>query len=230
VTGSEPAAPDLRSSLLRHLAVAAGVIVLVAGAFWAIGAVGDDEPSLVVADAPDGAEDAAEEPAGDPAPEEDEAEDDAAVSDESQGEDAADDASESEDAAEEPVEDDADEADEADEEPDVAEEEPEPEPEPEPEADRIDPASVTVQVLDGYRADGGTAARTVAASLRDGGYRVVAENPALAYEVTTVLFTAGNEAAARQVAADLGAPEVREKPANLSDQVAVHVVVGADRA
>jgi hypothetical protein len=88
---------------------------------------------------------------------------------------------------------------------------------------------VSIQVLDGYRADGGAAARAVAATLRDTGYRVVAENPALAYDVTTVLYTAGNEPAARQVAADLGAGVVREKPANLSDQVAVHVVVGADR-
>jgi hypothetical protein len=230
VNGSEPAAPDLRSSLLRHLGIAAGVIVLVAGAFWAVGLVGDDEPSLVVADAPDDTEDAAEEPAGDPPPEEDEP-DEPEPADEEPAEEAADEPAEPEPADEEPA-DEADEVDEVEEEPvdEAASDDEEPEPEPEPAADRIDPASVTVQVLDGYRADGGAAARTVAATLRDGGYRVVAENPALAYEVTTVLFTAGQEAAARQVAADLGAPEVREKPANLSDQVAVHVVVGSDRA
>ena len=95
---------------------------------------------------------------------------------------------------------------------------------------RIDPADVSVQVLDGYQQDGGAAVDEVAARLGELGYRVVATNPALRYEVTTVLWTDGFEAEGRQVAEDLGAAEVRQQPGNLSTQVAVHVVVGADRA
>ncbi|MGM0617587.1 MAG: LytR C-terminal domain-containing protein, partial [Actinomycetota bacterium] len=105
----------------------------------------------------------------------------------------------------------------------------EPEPEPEPEPDRIDPSTVTVQVLDGYQADGGAAAATVAAELADVGYRIIAQNPALRYEVTTVLWTSGSQAAGQQVAEDIGAGEVRQQPGNLSESVMVHVVVGADR-
>lgn len=91
-------------------------------------------------------------------------------------------------------------------------------------------SGITVQVLDGYQQDGGAAASRVTQELRDLGYNVVAENPAIAYEVTTVLWNAGTEAEARQLAQDIGAPEVREQPGNLSANVAVHVVVGADRA
>lgn len=93
---------------------------------------------------------------------------------------------------------------------------------------RIAPEEVTVQVLDGYRDDGGSAAAAVASQLREEGYPVVAENPAISYEVTTVLWTSGFEAEARQVAAEIDAAEVREQPGNLSTQVHVHVVVGAD--
>jgi hypothetical protein len=109
-------------------------------------------------------------------------------------------------------------------------EEPAPEVEPEePDAPAMPPGDISIQVLDGYKTDGGTAARGVAASLRDQGYRVVAENQALSYERTAVLWTEGNEAAARQVAAEIGAAEVRPQPGNLSSAVDVHVVVGADR-
>lgn len=117
---------------------------------------------------------------------------------------------------------------------------PQPDPEPSPEPDErappedrdpraFPPSSVSVQVLDGARADGGAAARAVAEELRGQGYNVVAVNRAIQYEVTTVLWTPGFEAQARQVAADLGVTEVRQQPGNLSDQVQVHVVVGADR-
>ncbi|MEX2562610.1 MAG: LytR C-terminal domain-containing protein [Nitriliruptoraceae bacterium] len=109
----------------------------------------------------------------------------------------------------------------------IVPEETEPE---EPEDTRISPESITVQVLDGYQQDGGDAAGAVTAELRELGYQVVAENPAIAYEITTVLWTEGNEDAARQLAEDIGATEVREQPGNLSAQVTVHVVVGADRA
>jgi hypothetical protein len=93
----------------------------------------------------------------------------------------------------------------------------------------FDPATISVQVLDGYQLDGGDAANAIAEQLRTAGYDIIAENPAIAYEVTTVLWTAGFEAQARQVAEEIGAAEVREQPGNLSTQVAVHVVVGADR-
>lgn len=94
---------------------------------------------------------------------------------------------------------------------------------------RIDPASIDLQVLDGYQSDGGAAAASVADQLRRAGYRVVAENPALRYDVTAVLWSQGGEAQARQVAAEIGAAEVRPQPGNLSESVAVHVVVGSDR-
>ncbi|MCC5947864.1 MAG: LytR C-terminal domain-containing protein [Nitriliruptoraceae bacterium] len=98
-----------------------------------------------------------------------------------------------------------------------------------PSEDTLDPADVSVQVLDGFQQDGGTAADAVAATLGDAGYRIVARNPAIRYDVTTVLWTAGNEEAGEQVGRAIGAAEVREQPGNLSTSVAVHVVVGADR-
>ncbi|MBS3940591.1 MAG: LytR C-terminal domain-containing protein, partial [Actinobacteria bacterium] len=108
-----------------------------------------------------------------------------------------------------------------------------PEPEPEEPAEEpaatIPPGDISIQVLDGYKADGGAAMRGVAEQLRGQGYRVVAENQAVDYRVTTVLWTQGNEAAARQVAAAIGAGDVRPQPGNLSESVSVHVVVGADR-
>ncbi len=94
---------------------------------------------------------------------------------------------------------------------------------------RIPAEDIDIQVLDGYREDGGTAATAVAAELRELGYVIAAENPAIAYEETTVLWSEGYEAEARQVAEDLGGTPVREQPGNLSAQVKVHVVVGADR-
>lgn len=97
----------------------------------------------------------------------------------------------------------------------------------EPEA--LDPAGISVQVLDGYREDGGAAADEIAGLLEAAGYEVVARNPAIAYELTTVLWTEGHEAAGRQVAEQIGAAESRVQPGNLSEEVDVHVVVGADR-
>ncbi len=90
----------------------------------------------------------------------------------------------------------------------------------------VPPEGISVQVLDG---GGDAAADAVAAELSEAGYRIIAQNPALPYEVTTVLWTAGFEAEGRQVAAEIGAAEVREQPGNLSENVMVHVVVGADR-
>lgn len=99
-----------------------------------------------------------------------------------------------------------------------------------PEPEGVAPGDISVQVLDGVGTDGGAAAERVAGELDEAGYRIIARNPALAYEETTVLWTRGNEDRARQVAAELGVSAVRAQPGNLSEQVDVHVVVGADRA
>jgi hypothetical protein len=220
--------PNLRVSVLRNVGGAVGLVVLVAALFGAIGMIGRaDTPTPLAADGPAGDEateapdeaEATEEPAPE-ATEEPEAEpDETDVAEDTDVDEA----------------DEADEAEEADPEP-AATEDPEPEPEPSPEptedepaAAAIPPGDISIQVLDGYKTDGGTAARGIAASLRDDGYRVIAENQALSYDRTAVLWTAGNEAAARQVAAAIGASEVREQPGNLSSAVDVHVVVGADR-
>lgn len=92
----------------------------------------------------------------------------------------------------------------------------------------MDPGTITIQVLD---ADPGADApsKKVADDLAAAGYDIIASNRASReYTATTVFYTAGNEDAARQVAAAIGASEVDEKPANLSDSVKVHVVVGTD--
>jgi len=99
----------------------------------------------------------------------------------------------------------------------------------EPEPDRIDPATVSVQVLDGYKIDGGTAASGVASKLRELGYDVAATNTGKDYEVSAVFWGAGGEEAARQLAADLGITDVRPNPGTLRDDLMVHVMVGADQ-
>ena len=93
----------------------------------------------------------------------------------------------------------------------------------------IDPASISVQVLDAA-GDGGEKATDVAAKLRAAGYRVVAETDAVrVYEESTAFFTRGHQPAARQIAEFLPAFDVvDEKPANLTDSVNVHIVVGED--
>lgn len=93
------------------------------------------------------------------------------------------------------------------------------------------PEDISVQVLDGYREDGGAAAAGVVEELEAAGFRVVAENPAIPYEETAVFWASDAfEEEARMVAEALGVTDVREQPGNLSANVAVHVVVGADRA
>jgi hypothetical protein len=196
-------------------------VVVVAGIFGVLGMIGRedvDDPDLAIDDEP------SQEESGD------EADDDAEGPDPAEDPDPADDGAADEPDTEDPDVDAAPDADEPDEpdEPDesLAEEEPEPAPDP-PAA--IDPAEVSVQVLDGYRQDGGAAATAVFEQLQDAGYNIIARNPAIAYDVTTVLWTAGHEEEGRQVAQAIGAAEVREQPGNLSTQVNVHVVVGADR-
>lgn len=86
-----------------------------------------------------------------------------------------------------------------------------------------------MQVLDAVIDDGGQTARDVASRLSDDGYRVVATNKAVRrYDVTTVFYTAGNQAKARQIAAVYGFSRVEAQPGNLSESVDVHLVVGAD--
>lgn len=98
------------------------------------------------------------------------------------------------------------------------------------EAPQIDPASVTIQVLDGV-GDSEQQNDAVLGCLRDAGYSsLITNDAAVAYEVTEVFYTPGedNEGAARQVAAAIGRSQVEEKPDNLSDSVPVHIVVGRD--
>jgi hypothetical protein len=227
--------PTLRTSVLRNLGGAVGLVVLMAAVFGALGMIGrEDTPTPIAAesreDAPDdagaGDEGEADEPAEDADGTTTETEDAAADAATDEGE-AAD---ESDPEPTEEPEDAAAEAEEDEAEDEAAEDEGADDEADEPASPAIPPGDISIQVLDGYKTDGGTAARGVASTLRDRGYRVVAENQALNYDRTTVLWTEGNEVAARQVAAEIGAAEVREQPGNLSSSVSVHVVVGADRA
>jgi hypothetical protein len=101
--------------------------------------------------------------------------------------------------------------------------------EPNEPTDPLDPAAISIQVLDGVLTDGGESMRQVAQALRDQGYNVIAENRARQpYEQTTVFYTAGYQAQAEQVAAAIGASAVEQQPGNLSQQVQVHIVVADD--
>jgi hypothetical protein len=228
--------PSLRTSVLRNLGGAVGLVVLMAAVFGALGMIGrEDTPTPIAAEAPDDAADVADagdegeadEPAEDPDGSAAETEDAASDEDEAAEESDPEPADEPADAAADAA--DGDEAEGEAEDAAADDEGTEDEPD-EPAAPAIPPGDISIQVLDGYKTDGGTAARGVASTLRDRGYRVVAENQALSYDRTAVLWTEGHEAAARQVAAEIGAAEVREQPGNLSSSVSVHVVVGADRA
>lgn len=88
---------------------------------------------------------------------------------------------------------------------------------------------VTVQVLNGTLVAGAGAA--VAERLSGLGFDVVAVGDALkGYESTTVFWTSpGGRRSARSLGGRMGW-EVARRPANLSDAVDVHVVVGADEA
>lgn len=220
---------SFRASVLKQGGGAVAVVAASALVFWGIGALGGGPTVPSVSDgdvaAPDDAgPDDEVEPAPD-GPDADEADDPPA---DEADEDATDDPGDApNDEPGDAADDDADDA--ADAEGSGDDDAPQDEPSDDPDADAVDPASVSIQVLDGLKSDGGAAADAVAAELADGGYRVIARNQALDYEVTTVLFNAGNEAAARRIARDLGGADVREQPGNLSTQVDVHVVVGADR-
>lgn len=95
--------------------------------------------------------------------------------------------------------------------------------------DSLDPAAISIQVLDGVLTDDGAAMRELAQALRDQGYNVVAENRARQpYERTTVFYSGDFRVQAEQVAAAIGADVVEQQPGNLSETVQVHIVVADD--
>ena len=87
---------------------------------------------------------------------------------------------------------------------------------------------VTVQVLNGVWVTG--LAHRVASQVRDAGYDVVAANTALgSYTVSRVYYTAGHQADAEAFRDRFPAfTRVEPAPSNLSDRVALHVVIGRD--
>jgi LytR cell envelope-related transcriptional attenuator len=87
---------------------------------------------------------------------------------------------------------------------------------------------VTVQVLNGVWVDG--LAHRVAAQVRTAGYQVVAANTALGnYSASRVYYTAGHRADAEAFRGRFPAfSRVEPAPPNLSDRVALHVVIGKD--
>lgn len=95
----------------------------------------------------------------------------------------------------------------------------------------IDPATVSVQVLDAVRSNGSDAAmQELADEIEAAGYDLITTNPAgKLYDVTTVMYSPGQEAAARQVAAEFGFAEVIPNNGTLTTGVDVHVIMGSDR-
>ncbi len=241
------AAPPRRSlatSLAQHLGGGAAVVALAAGAFYGIGLADGGEPATSVRDEDpsetqppdeddeDDPDEPAPEPDDPPEPEDpvddddgDDADGDGAdeTSDDDTA-DAADDDGTDDDGDRDAETSDDDTADAADD--DGTDDGPDEEQAAPP---ALQPAEVTVQVLDGYQDDGGAAAGQVADQLVAAGYDLIAQNPALRRDETTVFYTEGNEPAARQVADELGVGRVEAQPGNLSTSVHVHVVTGSDR-
>ena len=89
-------------------------------------------------------------------------------------------------------------------------------------------AGVTVQVLNGVWVTG--LAHRVAGQVRTAGYDVVAAKTALgSYSVSRVYYTPGHRADAEAFRDRFPAfSRVEPAPANLSDRVALHVVIGKD--
>ncbi|HXP14353.1 MAG TPA: LytR C-terminal domain-containing protein [Actinomycetes bacterium] len=87
---------------------------------------------------------------------------------------------------------------------------------------------VTVQVLNGVWVDG--LAHRVAAQVRTAGYDVVAANTALgSFSSSRVYYTPGHRADAEAFRDRFPAfSRVEPAPANLSDRIALHVVIGKD--
>jgi hypothetical protein len=94
-------------------------------------------------------------------------------------------------------------------------------------------SEVSVQVLDGISGGDETAVSRIVATLREAGFRIVAQNTGRPYDVTTVFYNDGYEAEARRVAQAIGADVVNAMSTlpperRLSAGVNVHVIVGAD--
>jgi hypothetical protein len=215
---SAPQDPSFRRSLLRNAGGALGLVVLVAAMFGVLGMIGREDAGIGLADGNEDANGDDEAPSEVPEPPDEEPPPAEDPGEAPEGEGSPDGDESADEAAPEETE-----------EAEVPAEAPDEDPAEAPSEPAIDPSTVSVQVLDGYRQDGGAAATAVFEQLQDAGYNIIARNPAIAYDVTTVLWTAGHEEEGRQVAQAIGADEVREQPGNLSTQVNVHVVVGADR-
>lgn len=228
------ASPEDHSFLIsvgQHLGAAVALVALVAAAFCGIGQVKVDDSGTdgpVIANPSEDTGGTTDDSSADSS-------DDTSADGTTGGADSAGDAPSTTDGTDaEP----ASEAPSAEPEPEPTTEAPSPDPEPEPEPTAtattdgaIAPSSISVQVLDAVRDDGSAAAEDVEQRLKADGYRVVANNPASkTYEVTTVFYSEGYEAQARQIADAYGWSAVEPKPSNLSSSVQVHVVVGLDEA
>jgi hypothetical protein len=99
----------------------------------------------------------------------------------------------------------------------------------EPESDRVDPATIRIQVLDGVRDDARAAADAVTKQLEELGYIIANRSEGRRYEASVVFWGDDGEALARQVAADLGITDIRPNPGTLDAAIPVHVMVGADQ-
>jgi hypothetical protein len=111
----------------------------------------------------------------------------------------------------------------------VEPEEPNEEPTKEPEDEEVPliTEGMTVQVLNGTNVSG--ADQTMADRLEELGYQVINVVPAaINYEETTVLWSYAESAEAAERLAERYGWQVKPKPDNLSTQVALHIVVGAD--
>lgn len=217
-------------SLVKHASAAVALVAVVAAAFWGVGQIRTPEDDLAVEQVDETASE------GEPARTEDDPIDLAAGESET-------------DTPAEPTEAVTSEpAPEATEPTEAETSEPEPEPTPTPTPSKspspkpsptataepatsgeFAPGDISVQVLDAVLDDGGETSKRVFDELKADGYRAVARNQAVRkYDVTTVMYTPGNEAKARQIAKQYGYSRVEPQPGNLSNSVDVHLVVGAD--
>lgn len=95
-------------------------------------------------------------------------------------------------------------------------------------APAIDPASITIQVLNG--SDDAADHDAVVGCLEAAGYTdlITSNRARTTYAQTVVFYTAGGEDEAAQAASTLGVAGAEEQPGNLSESVPVHIVTGQD--
>jgi hypothetical protein len=106
---------------------------------------------------------------------------------------------------------------------------PKPSPKPSPSPEPIIAEGVTVQVLNGARSP--SADDAMAARLARLGFQIVATGSASkSYDETTVFWSYSSARRAAEALADHFGWVSGPRPANLSDLVAIHVVVGNDEA